>query len=138
MQLFGPNVVAQLPLLPPGAQDMQSPWFMDVWQLPVLGAAGDRWGLAELTEPTEPEWVELAFRIGVPFSEFDYALARLVDSQEEFVELPSGDRVARESTWRLFVQQCRQRCLEKLPPNQAYAVDGLGTLGRVQRIQWEE
>lgn len=138
MQLFGPSMVAQLPNLPPGAMGMQTPWFMDIWQLPVLGNAGDRWGLAELTEPTEAEWIELAFRLGIPFSEFDYALARLVDSTEEFVDLPSGDRVSRVPTWRVFVQQCRQRCLDKLPPNQAYAVDGLGTLGRVHCIQWEE
>lgn len=138
MQLFGPSVVAALPELPPGAMSMQSPWFMDVWQLPVLGTAGDRWGLAELTEPTDAEWVELAFRIGVPFSDFDFAIAGLVAMTDEFVLLPTGERVVRESVWRLFVQQCRQRCIEKLPPNQAYAVDGLGILGRVLRLQWEE
>lgn len=138
MQLFGPSVVAQLPGVPPGALSMKSPWFMDVWQLPMMGVPGDTWSRAELTEPTDTEWVELAFRLGVPFSDFDCALAQLVDSTDEFVELPSGDRVARAATWRVFVQQCRQRCLELLPPNQAYAVDSLGILGRVLRISWEE
>lgn len=145
MQLFGPRYLKHLPAMPPGAMQMPDPWFvMTVMDLPVLGHAHDRWGLAELTEPTACEWVELAHRLCVPFSDTDYAIARAVAddatnaTMEEWIHLPSGDRLSRPAGIAMFVQRAQQECRKLLPPGQAYAVDGLGTIGRVIRIRWEE
>lgn len=138
MQLFGPALVAYLPEIPPGVMHMTTPWFVEVWQLPIFGTSADRWSLAELTEPTDLEWIELAFRLGIPFTEFECAVARANERTDVTIQLPTGEVVPREAALRWLVEQSRRRCTALLPAGQAYAVDTLGIIGRVTRVRWEE